>query len=299
MRAVNELPVSVEPVVEHVVDRIGLRLDYGTRVERRGRAPLVLMTQRIRLDEHLAHQAAAAGADFRDGVKVTDIVADDAGASAACRRPAGGGRRARRSGRRQRPGAQVAGPRWGVRARRGAGGQRRQRGRRRALPGDRRARAGRHPRRLRLGLPEGRSRERRRRRLGERGPHSPRPAGRALQATRHRGRGRGVDPRPSAAAPQAGLDRRARSCAARRRRRRSRRPAVGRRDVRGVRERAPRLRGRARAARRDGRLRWTRTRRRWRRRSDRSCLPRGAPRSRSTATHARRLRSAARRSRGA
>ena len=81
MRAVNELPVSVEPVVEHVVDRIGLRLDYGTRVERRGRAPLVLMTQRIRLDEHLAHQAAAAGADFRDGVKVTDIVADDAGAS--------------------------------------------------------------------------------------------------------------------------------------------------------------------------------------------------------------------------
>ena len=82
MRAVNELPVSVEPVVEHVVDRIGLRLDYGARVERRGRAPLVLMTQRIRLDEHLAHQAAAAGADFRDGVKVTDIVADDAGASA-------------------------------------------------------------------------------------------------------------------------------------------------------------------------------------------------------------------------
>ena len=74
-------PVSVEPVVEHVVDRIGLRLDYGARVERRGRAPLVLMTQRIRLDEHLAHQAAAAGADFRDGVKVTDIVADDAGAS--------------------------------------------------------------------------------------------------------------------------------------------------------------------------------------------------------------------------
>jgi geranylgeranyl reductase family protein len=81
IRAVRELPVSVDPVVEHVVDRIGLRLDYGTRVERRGRAPLVLMTQRIRLDEHLAKQAAAVGADFRDGVKVTDIVADDAGVS--------------------------------------------------------------------------------------------------------------------------------------------------------------------------------------------------------------------------
>jgi geranylgeranyl reductase family protein len=81
MRAVRELPVSVDPVVEHVVDRIGLRLDYGARVERRGRAPLVLMTQRIRLDEHLAKQAAAVGADFRDGVKVTDIVTDDAGVS--------------------------------------------------------------------------------------------------------------------------------------------------------------------------------------------------------------------------
>ena len=79
MRAVNELPVSVEPVVEHVVDRIGLRLDYGARVERRGQAPLVLMTQRIRLDEHLAQQAAAAGADFRDGVKVTDIAAERRG----------------------------------------------------------------------------------------------------------------------------------------------------------------------------------------------------------------------------
>ena len=88
-------PCSVEPVVEHVVDRIGLRLDYGTRVERRGRAPLVLMTQRIRLDEHLAHQAAAAGADFRDGVKVTDIVADDAGAS--CVSTAGGWRQTRSS----------------------------------------------------------------------------------------------------------------------------------------------------------------------------------------------------------
>jgi geranylgeranyl reductase family protein len=81
IRAVNELPVSVEPVVEHVVDRIGLRLDYEARVERHGRAPLVLMTQRIRLDHHLLEQAAAAGADVRDGVKVTDVAADGAGAS--------------------------------------------------------------------------------------------------------------------------------------------------------------------------------------------------------------------------
>jgi len=78
MRAVRELPVSVEPVVEHVVDRIGLRLSYGKRVERQGSAPLVLMTQRIRLDQHLLDQAAAAGADVRDSVKVTDVAADSA-----------------------------------------------------------------------------------------------------------------------------------------------------------------------------------------------------------------------------
>ena len=47
-----------------------------------------------------------------------------------------------------------------------------------------------------------------------------------------------------------GLGRRTRPRAARRGRRRPRRPAVGGRDVRGVRERAPRLRGRARPARR-------------------------------------------------
>ncbi len=41
------------------------------RFERAGRrGPFVLMTQRRRLDQYLAEQAAAAGADFRDGVKV-------------------------------------------------------------------------------------------------------------------------------------------------------------------------------------------------------------------------------------
>jgi len=82
LRAVRELPVSVEPVVEHVVDRFGLRLNYGTRFERQGREPLVLMTQRIRLDQHLLDQAAAAGADVRDGVRVTDVAVGSAGVSA-------------------------------------------------------------------------------------------------------------------------------------------------------------------------------------------------------------------------
>jgi geranylgeranyl reductase family protein len=73
IRAVRELPISVEPVVEHRVDRMGLRLRYRRRIERRGRAPLILMTQRLRLDHYLVEQAAAGGATVRDGVKVTDV----------------------------------------------------------------------------------------------------------------------------------------------------------------------------------------------------------------------------------
>jgi geranylgeranyl reductase family protein len=72
LRAVRELPVDPAPVVEHEVDRMEFRLGRRGRFERRGRrGPFVLMTQRRRLDQYLAEQAAAAGADFRDGVKVS------------------------------------------------------------------------------------------------------------------------------------------------------------------------------------------------------------------------------------
>ena len=79
VRAVRELPFSVDPVVEEVVDRMELRLGYAARFERRGRRPLVLMTQRRRLDAYLAERAAAAGADFRDATRVTAIRADAEG----------------------------------------------------------------------------------------------------------------------------------------------------------------------------------------------------------------------------
>ena len=72
-RAVKQLPVSVDPVVEEVVDRFELGLRYGTRFVRGGERPLVLMTQRRRLDAHLAEEAAAAGADFRDGIRATAV----------------------------------------------------------------------------------------------------------------------------------------------------------------------------------------------------------------------------------
>ncbi len=75
-RAARLLPFSIEPVVEDVVDRLECRLGYGRRFERRARAPLAYMTQRVRLDHFLVQKAAEAGADVRDGVKVTDVRAD-------------------------------------------------------------------------------------------------------------------------------------------------------------------------------------------------------------------------------
>jgi len=76
-RAVRQLPVSVEPVVEDTVRRVQLGFRYGRRFERQTEGPLILMTQRRRLDAHLAEQAAAAGADFRDGVRATALETDD------------------------------------------------------------------------------------------------------------------------------------------------------------------------------------------------------------------------------
>jgi geranylgeranyl reductase family protein len=78
-RAVRQLPVSVDPVVEDTVHRFELGFRYGSRFERRSESPIVLMTQRRRLDAFLAEQAAAAGADFRDGVKATALEQDDDG----------------------------------------------------------------------------------------------------------------------------------------------------------------------------------------------------------------------------
>jgi geranylgeranyl reductase family protein len=73
LRAVRELPVSVEPVVEERVDRFDLGFRYRRRWSGRAEEPLILMTQRRRLDAFLAGQAADAGAEFRDGLKATEV----------------------------------------------------------------------------------------------------------------------------------------------------------------------------------------------------------------------------------
>jgi flavin-dependent dehydrogenase len=81
MRAVRRLPFSVDPVVEDVVDCVELGLGYRRTYERPSPNPLILMTQRARLDAYLAERAGAAGAEFRDGVKVTRIESDGTGAT--------------------------------------------------------------------------------------------------------------------------------------------------------------------------------------------------------------------------
>ncbi len=82
MRAVRLLPFSVDPVVEDRATRVEFGLAYGSHFERRTDEPLVLMTQRSRLDAFLAERAAEAGADFRDGVKVTEFALEDRGVEA-------------------------------------------------------------------------------------------------------------------------------------------------------------------------------------------------------------------------
>jgi geranylgeranyl reductase family protein len=72
-RALRHLPCPVDPVVEHVVDRMVVRAAYGRKVTRQSGERLIDMTQRRRLDLHLAEQAAAAGAGFRDGAAVDSV----------------------------------------------------------------------------------------------------------------------------------------------------------------------------------------------------------------------------------
>jgi geranylgeranyl reductase family protein len=82
MRAVRQLPFPVEPVVEDRTTRVRLGLDFTRRVERHMDEPLVLMTQRKRLDAYLVEQAVRAGAEFRDGVKVSDLALEEGGVQA-------------------------------------------------------------------------------------------------------------------------------------------------------------------------------------------------------------------------
>jgi geranylgeranyl reductase family protein len=71
VRALRLLPFSVAPVVEEEVDVFELGLGYRRRFERRTRKPLVVMTQRRRLDAFLVEQAQEAGAELRESARVS------------------------------------------------------------------------------------------------------------------------------------------------------------------------------------------------------------------------------------
>jgi geranylgeranyl reductase family protein len=78
-RAARLLPFSLAPVVEDTVTTVRMRLRYGSWFERGEGAPLVLMTQRLRLDTYLVEQAVDAGAELRDGLKVDSVRTDERG----------------------------------------------------------------------------------------------------------------------------------------------------------------------------------------------------------------------------
>jgi geranylgeranyl reductase family protein len=80
-RAVRQLPVPVDEVVEDVVYRVELGFGYSKRFERSSDGPLIVMTQRRRLDAYLAERAAEAGADFRDGVRARGLELELGGAT--------------------------------------------------------------------------------------------------------------------------------------------------------------------------------------------------------------------------
>ena len=72
-RAVRLLPEPVDSVVEDRATRVRLRAHYRGGYERQSARPLVLLTQRARLDAYLAERATLAGADFRDGARVDEV----------------------------------------------------------------------------------------------------------------------------------------------------------------------------------------------------------------------------------
>src|SRR5262249_40914501 len=82
-RAASLLPFSLDPVVEEVVDRFEFGLCYRKRFVRVSERPLVLMTERPKLDAFLAARAIDAGAVFRDGTAVRRVQLQPGGATVA------------------------------------------------------------------------------------------------------------------------------------------------------------------------------------------------------------------------
>ena len=81
-RALRQVPCDITPVVERAVNTFELRLHHRRHFRRTSAEPLILMTQRRRLDAYLAEQAVAAGARFLDSARVEQIAIGEDGVSA-------------------------------------------------------------------------------------------------------------------------------------------------------------------------------------------------------------------------
>ena len=79
LRGARLLPCAIGPVVERQITTIGFRHPDLGAFAHGGLAPVVLMTQRKRLDAFLAEQAALAGAHFRDGTRVRTVELEEDG----------------------------------------------------------------------------------------------------------------------------------------------------------------------------------------------------------------------------
>jgi geranylgeranyl reductase family protein len=91
-RADAAINVDLAPVTEREIYGVRVSAAMGRRFDRTSPKLLARMTQRSRLDAFLVEQAAAAGAEFRDGVAATAIEVDDAAARGESRdggRPGG------------------------------------------------------------------------------------------------------------------------------------------------------------------------------------------------------------------
>jgi geranylgeranyl reductase family protein len=75
-RALRELPVEIDDVVEREVSSFELRLRHRRGFSRAAPVPLAYMTQRRRLDSYLVSRAVDAGAELREGAAACQIRQD-------------------------------------------------------------------------------------------------------------------------------------------------------------------------------------------------------------------------------
>ena len=73
LRAASVQDLDLSSVIERTICGARFSLRLGRSFDRRFHQPLTYMTQRCRLDEHLARRAAASGADFHDGEGVRSV----------------------------------------------------------------------------------------------------------------------------------------------------------------------------------------------------------------------------------